>query len=146
MGAYTAGDNPSDAEVLGFMANRAGQVFGVLGQWMMDSTPGPSNYSTTIDETRDAGVALSRACRHANALGAAADALQAAGVGDSRGATPRVLELEAQYMAALPMLEGPAKSYRTQRAITHISAGEITKAAVTSRQEQGLAVDDRTEF
>jgi hypothetical protein len=148
VGTYGSSTKPTDTEVLGFMANRASDVYSVLREFMDDDAPGPPNFDVTIDTGNDAGKALDRGARQANAIGAAIDALEAGGSGDSRGRTERVAELEERYTAALEKLRGLAIQYvsPTNRIHTHITEGEITLATVTSRQETGLRVTSETDF
>lgn len=151
IGTPSATSTPTESQVLGFMAKRASQVYAKLASVLGTSAPGPSNYDVTIDTTADKGRSLDQACRLANALGAAMDQLEAAGAGEAPGRSERVNELGAAFAGSLEMLVepgGPGMAYRGYGGLakTHLSDGSITRGSTTSREQQGLVVDDTTRF
>ena len=139
---------PTETEVLGFMAKRAGLIYGRLATLMGASAPGPDNWDVTIDTGTDKGKSLSQSCRFVNAIGAAMDQLAAAGAGEQPARSERVAELGTLYAGAMADLTDAAVAYAGfgGRYATHISAGEVTRGTVTSREQQGLVVTDQTEF
>jgi hypothetical protein len=92
---------PTLAEVLEFMQNRAGDIYSVLAETLGNDAPGPAAFAKTIDTSTDAGLALDAVCIRANAIGAAADALQAGGAGETPARSERIGELLALYEDAL---------------------------------------------
>jgi hypothetical protein len=150
MGDYTASTTPTETQVLGFMQMRAGELYGVLAKWM--ATPvgpsGASGYATEIDTSTDKGFALNEQLRMANAIGAAMDALQAAGASEAPSRTERVEELSVAYAAIVANLEHLAREYEgnVDAVATHITSGEITQASVTAQEEDGRTFDGSTKF
>lgn len=148
-GTYSSSTVPTESEVLGFMAKRASRVYSALAKVMGASAPGPANYATTIDTTTDKGKALSQACRFANAVGAAMDALEAAGANQAPAKSERVAELGVLWMGCIADLEYAAQAYQGTAgglARTHVSTGEITQPSVTAREQQGLLFNHLTRF
>lgn len=143
MGDYGAATTPTETQVLGFMAKRASDVYGRLRKVMAADAPGPANFSVTIDTSTDAGLALTQAARQANALGAAVDALEAAGAGEGPSRTDRVETLWTVYLAALDELETMARAYVGIASFVsnHVIEGRVTKGTVTSATEQGFTFD-----
>jgi hypothetical protein len=133
MGTYVDGGTPSKpslAEVLVFQANRAGEVYAVLADVMGADAPGPAAYGTTIDTSTDVGLALDAVCKRVNAIGAAADALEASGAGEQPSGSDRVARLLVLYSDGLESLRSAALMYQgyASRTSTHISSGEIIDA------------------
>ena len=147
-GNYSATTTPTEAQVLVFMAARAGEVYARLYQYMGAATPGPAAYSVTVDTSTDPGKALDVATRHANSLGAAIDALQAAGVGESPSRGEAIIDLNALYQQALDGLRDIAIAYigTANRSETHISAGDVTVPSRTATDQQGVVFTSSTDF
>ena len=148
LGAYGAGTVPTTTQVEGFCKERSGVVFGWLQEVMGDSVTGPTGADQAIDSSTDKGMALLHATLGATANGAAADALQAAGAGESPNRSERIAELQALFEAAKDGLQDAGRAYigAADRVLTHISSGEITEATVVSREARGLVFDDSTEW
>jgi len=146
MGDYTASTIPTEAQVLGFMEMRAGEIYNRLTKTMGSSAPGPTGYSTTIDTSTDPGLALSKVTKLANAIGAAMDAVEASGAGESPARSERVSELAAMYVAVMGSLADVARAYigYGSFARNHFTEGRVTKESWTSRTQAGLTVDDST--
>lgn len=139
MGEYDGTTIPTLQQVYDFQAARAGEIYAVLYGVMGDSAPGPSGYSTSIDNSTDRGYALEAALKKTNAYGAAVDALEAAGAGEVPARSERAAEFHALYKDGLERVRMLALMYQgdSSRSATHISEGEITVADVTSREEDG---------
>ena len=138
---------PTLAEVLEFQAHRAGELYSVLDDVMGADAPGPESYATKLsDISGDPGKALTFAVKMFNAIGAAMDALDAAGANQAPARSERVKELGEQYAGAKEAIEPLARlvvMVTDGRAVTHISKGEITKRTVVSREEQELVTDEQ---
>jgi len=152
MGDYTANTNPTENQVLGFMENRAAALYAVMSDILGDETPGPASgdYSVQIGTSPDSTLALSKVLRQANAAGAAADTLQAAGAGEASARSERVVEMEQLYATlvvdyVIPAAKAVFKA-TTTRAGTHISAGEVSEPSVVSRERAALPFNDTTRF
>lgn len=145
MGDYTASTRPTEAQVTGFMSKRAAEVYSILVRWLGSDAPGPSGYDATINTSGDVGLALSYHCAMANALGAAMDALAAAGAGEESSASDRVQQLGTAYRNALENLKHLAREYAGSSAwsSTHISSGEMTSRTINPRAES-LTFDEGT--
>lgn len=143
---FTASTVPTETQVLGFMEQRAGEIYAVLVRVMGSSAPGPSGYSTTIDTTTDTGLALSKVCKLANSLGAGADALQAGGAGETPGFSERITNLYEAYREVLGGIGNLARAYLGYGTVArnHYTEGRVSKATFTSRTEPGFVVDDST--
>jgi hypothetical protein len=148
LGDYTASTTPTEAEVLEFTENRAAEVYAALYQYMGAATPGPSGYSVTIDTGTDVGLAMDFATRSANAYGAAIDALEAAGAGESPGRSERIVDMAALYQRSLESLRDVAIAYigTANRSETHVSAGDVTVPTKTAVAQQGLEFTSNTDF
>ncbi len=148
MGDYTSSTKPTETQVVAFLADRASEVYGKLATIMGSSVTGPPSYDTVIDESTDAGKALGRAARKANALGAAIDAILAAGAGDSPGGSQRVADLVALFDMSITAMNEPAVAYlgHPTRSDTHISKGQVTIPSRTVSDQQGLVMDSSVEF
>jgi hypothetical protein len=154
---FTASTIPTENQVLLFMETRAAELYSVLTVVMGSSAVGPSGssgYSTEIDTSSDVGFALGRVLRRANAIGAAADALEAAGSNEQPNRTERVIELEQMYLG---MLQSEADSsiralalqyigLSGQFAFSHLTAGDITNPTITSREREELRFDQTTKW
>ena len=147
MGDYTGSTTPTETQVLGFMQMRAAQVYGTLCRFLGSAAPGPSAYATTIDTSTDAGLALSLATRLTNALGAAMDAVEAAGAGEEPSQSTRVQELSATYDNAMASLRNLAHAYQGygSRSSTHVSEGEMSRRSVTTGTE-AFTFDESTSW
>ena len=145
---YSATTTPTEAEVLVFMAARAGEIYARLYQFMGTQTPGPAAYSVTVDTSTDPGKALDVVTRQANAYGAAIDALEAAGAGETPNRTERVADMAALYQKALDDLRDAAIGYigTANRSETHISAGDVTVPSRTAVDQQGAVFTSNTDF
>jgi len=145
---YTASTVPTEAQVLNFMANRAGEIYG----WMRDragtSTPGPASYSVTVDTGTDAGKALNYLLIQANAYGAAADTLEASGASSTPARTERVNELYTAYYAMKDAIMSAAEQYvgSTVFVANHLTEGRVTADTWTSRTQDGFTFDGSTEW
>ncbi len=163
LGDYTTSTIPTEAQVLWFMESRAAELYGKLAEVMGSAAVGPAgstNYSTEIVTTTDVGFALGRFLRMANAIGAAADALQAAGAGESPARSERVSELLALYeglrdgttaantVVGMGTLESLAQRYvgYGSKVATHFTTGEITARTITSRTQADYGITDSTEW
>jgi len=147
-GNYSTTTKPTEAQVLEFMENRAAEVYARLYQFMGTATPGPSGYSVTIDTGSDPGLAMDFATRNANAIGAAIDALEAAGIGESPSRSERIIDLAALYEQALDRLRDAAIAYigTANRSETHVSNGDVTVPSATAVDQQGLSFTSNTDF
>ena len=145
---FTETTLPTEAQVLLYMQSRAGDLYARLTDWLGDTAPGPSGFSTTIDTSSDVGLALSNLLRGINAKGAAIDALQAGGMSDRPARTERAAELMAEYESDLESLEPIAMAYGGEAtyASNTVSVGEVSLGTITSREVGDLPLDDRTEF
>ncbi len=148
LGAYGAGTAPTVTEVVQFMADRAGVIYARLRAIMGSAATGPPNYSTSINTSTDAGVALASVTNRANYYGAAIDVLIAAGAASGPSPSQRVEELNGLWNQALEELEPAARAYITYASLseTHISAGAVLVRSETATYQQGLVVDSDTEF
>ena len=148
---FSGSTTPTETQVLNFMQLRAAEIYGRLRRVMGSSATGPSNYATSISTSSDAGLALSRVCKMANAVGAAMDALEAAGANEAPAQSDRVAELGVLY-ASFFVDNGPLETAARQYigsgnlAATHISTGEVTEKSVSSVEETGLTFDMGTQF
>ena len=141
LGVYDGSSQPTLDEVLEFQKERASELYAIVREVMGAAAVGPANYTTAITPANsDAEFALDGVLTSYNAVGAAFDALQAAGVGDSPARSERLNELWAVWemrgdavRSAALMLQG-----YTSRSATHISEGEVTKATVTAAEEDGI--------
>lgn len=146
-GDFTVSTIPTEVNVLRFMEDRAAMIYGWLVEVMGEAAPGPSGYDLTIDTSTDRGKALFRQCRLANSLSAAADVMDAMGMGDEPVRAERVSEMLQAAMDLKPVIQALATTAAgTDRARTHYDEGRVTKTPVTSRQEQGFVFDDRTQW
>jgi len=145
---YTATTTPTEAQLLVFMANRAGEVYAALYQHMGTLTPGPAAYDVTIDNSTDPGKALEAVTRQANTYGAAIDALEAAGAGEVPNRTERVADMAALYQKALDDLRDAALGYigTDNRSETHVSAGDVIVPSRTAVDQQGLSFTSNTDY
>ena len=145
---FTPNSTPTEAQVLVFMASRAGILYAVLAGVMGNETPGPASFTTAIDNSTDAGKALQNALIHYNAAGAAIDVLHAAGATTEPARTDLATELFAEWEEHKEVLTNLAKLYLgfATRTATHESIGEITSATIVSREEDGLKVTGATKF
>jgi hypothetical protein len=149
IGAFGAGTIPTLAQVLDFQAQRAGDLYLILRREMGDDAVGPANYANSIDGTAsDQEKALEFVLIEYNAIGAAFDALEAAGASEEPARSERVAELWAMWQTREVAVSQAAQEFLgdTTRSATHISVGEITEATVTSREEDGLGFNGRTVF
>lgn len=148
MGDYTSSTVPTETQVLVMLADRASEIYARLSTIMGSDVTGPPSYSQAIDSSTDAGAALARATRRANAIGAAIDAVYAAGAGDSPGASARMDILITMYDLAVVSLIDPATAYLgyPSRSETHLTAGDVTVPARIVSSQQGLIFDANTEF
>lgn len=148
IGTFETTTIPTEAQVVDFQAQRAGVLYSDLRSIMGTSAPGPASYSVTVDTSSDAGKALEFVLTKYNAIGAAIDALEAAGAGETPGRSERIADLYAMWQDRTTALEMAAKMYLgyASRSSTHISSGEITQATVVAREEDGLVFDGLTEW
>jgi hypothetical protein len=149
MGAYAAGTTPTLAQVLDFQAQRAAEIYSWLRDEMGSSAPGPAAYSVTIDTGSDIGLALEDSCIMANALGAAMDALEAAGASQSPARSERVNELGIAYAGMMEVIQRLGNQYNetsTTLSANHFTEGRVTADTFTSRTQPGITIDERTEF
>lgn len=135
-GAYGAGTTPTLQAVLNFQAHRAAQLYQILAERMGTSAPGPASYATTIDTGTDKGKALEAVLIHFNAIGAAMDALIAAGASTAPKNSNRVEELFGMWERREAVVTAAAESYLGSGSgvASHISVGEITLPTTTSRE------------
>ncbi len=114
----------------------------------MTTPTGPSLYSTTIDTGTDKGLALARVTRMANAVGAAMDALEAAGTGEEPSQSTRVQELGTLYASLIESVQQAGREYEgySAYAADHVSKGEITEPTVVSREREEFRFDQTTEW
>lgn len=143
LGAYSSGTKPTEAQVQFFLVNRSAELYGRMVKTGGNLTPGPSGYAITIDTTNDVGYALDRAARHAAATRAAVDALQAAVAGETPARSERIAELEALYNTQLEDIDDLVLAYVDEgaRVRSHITAGEASRASITTRQEPGFSFE-----
>ncbi len=148
MGAYGAATIPSLTQVLIFAETRASEIYSVLSRWMGDSTPGPTGYALAIDTSTDKGKALADVCRMANAVGAAMDAVEASGAGESPSRSERVKDLATLYSGLITSLEAAAGRYigTGGMAGTHISTGEATAWSPEGTVDELLPIRTTTRF
>jgi len=148
IGTFATDTVPTNQQVLEFQAQRAGQLYTILADVMGTDAPGPSGYSTAISTSTDAGKALNWTLVHYNSIGAAMDALQAAGAGEVPGRSERIAELFAMWEGREKALRPVATMYvgYSTRTATHISTGEITEKSITAREEDGLVFDGSTSW
>lgn len=158
--AYSVTTKPSLADVEGFCRKRASTVYGWVRAVMGSAAQGPNGYATPIDSSTDAGLALGQACRQANAVGAAIDALEAAGIGDEPEASDRTERLRARFDRAegsdnpspleqAVMEAAQAVVGRSERSATHVSkemAAASSEAMLIPSSEPGLTFDSETEW
>jgi hypothetical protein len=109
---------------------------------------GPPSYDNPVDVTTDPGKGLAAVLKEFNAIGAAVDALQAAGAGETPARSERISELWAMWETREVAVKSAAQSYVGDASFsaTHISTGEISPATVTSREEDGLTFTGQTEY
>jgi hypothetical protein len=148
---FTGSTTPTEAQLLVFMAQRAGELYALMAETLGSDAPGPAAYSTTVDTTTDAGKALNVLLQQQNAIGAAMDALSAAGAGEEPGRSERVAELFAMWTEGNKRVATAAKVYQgvapvASQTATHISVGEITEATTVSREEDGLTFNGETDW
>lgn len=144
---FTAGTTPTEAEVTVMAQGRAGEIYAWIGDVMGSTAVGPADFSTPIDTGTDVGKALANQCRIANAMSAAADALEAAGASDTPSRTERINDLLTSYLAMKENIQALAMTYQASTdSATHFTTGEITSATIVSREEEGLQFNGKTEF
>ena len=145
---YTTGTIPTEAEVLQFMKQRAAQVYSWMVEKVGASAPGPASFSLSIDTGTDIGSALESACRQANCVGAAADALEASGASSQPARTERINELFADFFAAKDIIQALVEVYAgaSFSTATHISDGSITEPTIVSRERPALPFTDATQW
>lgn len=145
---FTTTTVPTQAQLLDFQAQRAAELYTILRDVLGTGAPGPASYGTTIDTSTDAGTALQFVLISFNAIGAAFDALQAAGAGEEPSRTERAAELWAMWETRDAEIRKAALMYQgyATRSATHESVGEITPATVVSREEDGLVFKGNTEW
>ena len=145
---FDATSTPTEDQLLEFMARRAGELYAILFDVMGTAAPGPASYSVTVDTGSDGGKALDAVLKQQNAIGAAFDALQAAGASETVGRSERVAELWTMWVDGNTALRTTATMYQasTSTSATHISVGEITEKSITSREEDGLTFDGTTQW
>jgi hypothetical protein len=149
IGAYGAGTKPTSTQVLAFQQGRAAELYGILAETMGGDAPGPANFSTTVDTSSDAGAALSAVLVMYNAIGAAMDALQAAGAGDTPTRSERIGELFVLWEQRKEALTSAARAYQGRggtRSATHKTRGEVTSRSVTSREEDDFRFNQDTKW
>ena len=155
LGGFGSGTIPSDTDVALFIYCRAGELLTALYDVAPSSAAlAPDGWTNPIDQSTDSGTALAAALREANAIGAAADALQASGATDSPSRTERVLELLQWYQSAMEnilrgvigYLDDTGQLAAAKYSATAYSTGEITKKAKPSHEEPGLRVNDWTRW
>lgn len=148
LGDFTTTTTPTEAELLEFQAHRAADLYSIVREVMGTAAPGPASYSVTIDTTTDAGKALDSVLKQYNAIGAAFDALQAAGASEYPGRSERVAELYQMWQDREGPIRRAALMYQgyASRTSTHISSGEITEKSITSREEDGLTFTGETDW
>jgi hypothetical protein len=150
MGSYDASTTPTESEVLGFMENRAADLYGVVYDEAGSGAPGPSGYSSAIDTSSDIGYALGRALRMANAMMAAADALEAAGAGESPARSERIGELMGMAEDRIDRIRMLARHYTHTggRAKTHLDqvSGWAPGDDVSDPEEAGLDITMETDW
>ena len=151
IGTYAAGTVPTQAQVWEFQAHRTGELYAILYEVLGTAAPGPAAYSVTVDTSTDGGLALDTVLKQQNAIGAAFDALQAAGASETPGRTERIAELWTMWVDGNAALRNTATMYvastsGTSTSATHISTGEITEKSVTSREEDGLTFNGSTQW
>lgn len=147
-GDYTASTIPTETQVLTFMQTVAATIRGWMAEVIGDDAPGPASYSTSIDTSTDAGLALSNVCKKANAIGAAVHALEASATGDVPARSERVAELFTLFNACKQSVQDAAKAYdgTVSHHTTHVSSGYVTVPSHTSYGQPGLEFDSTTEF
>ena len=135
---YTSGTIPTEAQVLNFMGNRAGEIYGWMRAIVGSSAPGPASYSTTLDTGTDAGKALQYLLVQTNAYGAAFDALEAAGATSTPARTERAAELFAMYYDSKAQIEMLVSEYTgyANSVSNHFSEGSVTSATLTARKNE----------
>lgn len=145
---FTGATVPTETQLLEMMARRAAELYAILADVMGTAAPGPASYSTTLDTTTDAGKALQHVLKQYNAIGAAFDALQAAGATETPARSERLAELYAMWQDKDVAVRQAALMYQgySSRSSTHISTGEITEQSVTSREEDGLTFTGETDW
>ena len=85
----------------------------------------------------------------ANAIGAAMDALEAAGSGDRPSRTERLTELASAYASLMPVVQSLVRQYLGSAdgfSATHISSGDVTVPSRTATAQQGLIMTSDTEW
>ena len=148
LGAYGAGTAPTAAQGLEFQARRSGEVYGWMVAKVGALAPGPAAFSVTIDTGTDAGLALSALVIQANAFGAAADSLEAAGASSTPAKSERVTELLTSFYAMKESVEDSVEQYAgaSFSTATHISDGSITEPAIVNRTRPVLPFTDATQW
>jgi hypothetical protein len=150
MGAYDASSKPTQSHVLGFMENRAGELYGIVRSIAGSGAPGPSGYSSAISTDTDQGYALGRALRGANAMMAAADALEAAGAGESPSRSERISTLMGMAEDRIEVIKGLARDYvrSSGSAKTHLDQvdGWAPDDDVSDPEEAGLDITMETDW
>lgn len=150
VGAYSTTTKPTLAQVNVFLEQRAGEIYNALAKVMGATTPGPSGYALLIDQTTDKGKALADMLSLTNAVGTAADALDAAGAGESPAGSVRVEELRKEHERLLTdLLPAAAISYQggsSQFAATHISTGQSRRFIPAVVRDERMVFDRDTEW
>ncbi len=111
---YHTSTVPTEVQVLGFMRMRAGELYALMAsaaKGLGTLTPGPSGSALEVDTSSDAGRSLAYLLEMANAIGAAADALMAAGVGEEPRRSERVTELMNMYASLAASIMRAAEIY-----------------------------------
>jgi len=146
LGAYGAGTVPTAAQGLEFQQDRAMEIYSWMVEALGTSAPGPAAFNTTIDTGTDAGVALDALCKQANAQGAAADSLEAAGASSTPARTERVTELLTMFFASKDGIQAVAKLYDggADTAKNAFTEGRVTTETITSHTEDGFEFDGET--
>jgi hypothetical protein len=155
---YGAATTPTNAQVNVFVDQRGAEIYSVLRGIIGSTAPGPSgsDYDTQLGTANDLERSLTRVTRLANQIGSAADALEAAAIGETPNRSERVEELRDQYQKMLSTDEdepGPLVVAATELAesltaiaANHFNTGEVDRPDIVTQNGQGLVVTSETEF
>ena len=149
---YGAGTVPTEAQVLEFQASRAADLYMIVFGEMGSTALGPASYDNPITPGNSSEeFALNQVLKEANAVGAAMDALAAAGAGEEPARSERVAELGVLYEGWVGRIQKAVEMLVTSlsgasSSASHVSIGEITNPSVISRERDAFEFDQTTEF
>lgn len=146
LGVFGASTRPTLTQATAFAVQRAGELFAILSEVLGSEAPGPISstiYIIKLNVSTSGGYALSQLLSLANAIGAAADCLEAAGAGEVPQRSERVTDLLEEYGQLRERISGMASSYPVTGVVdplvvTHLSSGLVSPVTSTTAVQAGV--------